>query len=55
MKLKINDSIPEATNNAINKHENLPDELTHVLKKDENFKVLKNDIDEVKNFVKSKI
>ena len=46
---------PDATDNAIKIRENLPDELTHVLKKDENFKVLKNDIDEVKNFVKSKI
>jgi len=45
---------PEATNNAINKKENLPQELQHVLDKDENFQVLNNDIDEVKKFVKSK-
>ena len=45
---------PDATENAINKHENLPDELKHVLNKDENFEVLKSDIEEVKNFVKSK-
>jgi len=46
---------PDAINNAINKHEKLPDELQHVINKDENFKVLKNNTEEVKNFVKSKI
>ena len=46
---------PDATENAIKKHENLPDELKHVLNKDENFEVLKNDIEVVKNFVRSKI
>ncbi len=46
---------PDATNNAINKHEKLPEELQYVLNKDENFQVLKNNTEEVKNFVKSKI
>ena len=46
---------PDATENAIKKHENLPEELKHVLNKDENFEVLKNDIEVVKNFVRSKI
>ena len=46
---------PDATNNAINKHEKLPEELQHVLDKEENFKVLKNNTEEVKNFVKSKV
>jgi len=46
---------PDATNNAINKHEKLPDELQHVLNKNENFQVLKNNTDEVKNFIKSKV
>ena len=46
---------PDATDNAIKRHKNLPDELKHVLNKDEKFEVLKNDIEEVKNFVKSKI
>jgi len=46
---------PDATNNAINKNEKLPEELRHVLDKNENFQVLKNDTEEVKNFVKSKI
>ena len=46
---------PDATNNAINKHEKLPKELQHVLDKKENFQVLKNNTEEVKNFVKSKV
>ena len=46
---------PDATNNAINKHEKLPQELQHVLDKDENFQVLKNITADVKNFVKSKV
>ena len=46
---------PDATNNAINKHEKLPEELQHVLDKKENFQVLKNNTEEVKNFVKSKV
>ena len=46
---------PGATNNAINKHEKLPKELQHVLNKDENFQVLKNNTEDVKNFVKSKV
>ncbi len=46
---------PDATDNAINQHENLPEGLKNVLNKDENFVVLKNDIEDVKNFVTSKI
>ena len=46
---------PDATENAINKREYLPKELKHVLNKNENFVLLKNDIGEVKNFVRSKI
>ncbi len=46
---------PDATSNAINKHEKLPKELQHVLNKDENFQVLKNNTEDVKNFIKSKI
>jgi len=46
---------PEATKNAINKHEKLPEELQHVLNKDENFQVLKNNTEEVKNFIKNKV
>ena len=64
-KLSLNDCVvlstahpckfPNATNNAIKKHENLPEELKYVLNKNENFDILKNDVEEVKNFVKSKI
>ncbi len=46
---------PDATNNAINKHEKLPEELQHVLDKEENFQLLKNNTEDVKNFVKSKV
>jgi threonine synthase len=46
---------PDATDNAINKHEELPKELQYVHSKEENFQILKNDTDEVKNFVKSKL
>ena len=45
---------PEATNNAINIHEKLPEKLQYVLDKNENFQVLKNNLEEVKNFIKSK-
>ncbi len=46
---------PDAIKNAINKHEKLPEELQHVLDKDENFQVLKNNVEEVKKFIKSKV
>ncbi len=46
---------PHATNKAINKYEKLPDELQYVLNKDENFQVLKNNTQEVKKFIKSKV
>ena len=46
---------PDATKNSINKYEQLPDELEYVLDKEENFQVLKNNTEDVKNFVKNKI
>ena len=46
---------PNATNNAIDKYEKLPKELQYVLDKEENFQVIKNDEEDVKNFVKSKV
>ena len=46
---------PEATNNAINKNEKLPKELQYVLDVKENFHVLKNNTEEVKNFIMTKI
>ncbi len=64
-KLSVNDCIvlstahpckfPDATNNAISKHEKLPQELQHILNKDENFQVLKNNAEDVKKFIKSKV
>ena len=64
-KLSLNDCLvlstahpckfPDATNNAINKHEKLPQELQHVLNKKENFHVLKNNTEVVKEFVKNKV
>ena len=46
---------PDAINNAINKYEKLPEELKHLLDKDENFEVLKNNTEEVKKFIKKRI
>ena len=46
---------PNATNNAIDKHEKLPEELQNVLEKDENFEVLKNNTENVKDFIKNKV
>ncbi len=64
-KLNLNDCVvlstahpckfPAATDNAINKHEELPKELHYVHGKEENFQLLKNDKEAVKNFVKSKL
>jgi threonine synthase len=46
---------PDATNDAINKHEKLPEELQYIIDKNENFQVLNNNTEEVKKFVKSKV
>ena len=46
---------PNATNDAIDKHEKLPEELQNILEKDENLEVLKNNIEDVKGFVKNKV
>ena len=64
-KLSLNDCIvlstahpckfPDATNNAINKHEKLPKEHQQVLDKQESFHLLKKNTEEVKSFIKSKI
>ena len=64
-KLSLNDCIilstahpckfPDAISNAININEKLPEELKHILDKDENFEVLKNNTEEVKQFIKSRI
>ena len=42
-------------NLAINKSEKLPEELEYILDKDENFEVLKNNTEEVKQFIKKSI
>ena len=64
-KLSLNDCVvlstahpckfPDAINNAIKKYEKLPKELQHVLDKKEHFHLLNKSIEEVKNFIKSKI
>ncbi len=46
---------PDAINSAINKSDKLPQELQHVLDKVEIFQVLKNNTEDVKKFVKSKL
>ncbi len=64
-KLSLNDCVvlstahpckfPDATNSAINKFEKLPKTVKHVMNKEENFEVLKNNTQEVKSFIKSKL
>ena len=46
---------PDAIKNAINKYEELPQKLKHVLDKEENFEMMKNNTEEVKKFIKSKV
>ncbi len=46
---------PAATDKAINKHEELPKVLQYIHSKEENFQLLKNDTEAVKNFVKSRL
>ncbi len=46
---------PDAINLAINLNEKLPKELEYLLDKNENFEVLKNNTEEVKQFIKKKI
>ena len=46
---------PDATDASINTHEKLPEELKYVLDKVENFKLLKNNTEEVKRFIKNKV
>ena len=64
-KLSLNDCVvlstahpckfPDATNSAINKFEKLPKTLEHVINKEENFQLLKNNTEEVKSFIKNKL
>jgi threonine synthase len=46
---------PDATDISINKHEKLPEKLQYVLDREENFKLLENNTEEVKKFIKSKV
>tara|TARA_B100000902_G_scaffold154738_1_gene151169 strand:- start:1454 stop:2824 length:1371 start_codon:yes stop_codon:yes gene_type:complete len=46
---------PDATNASINKYEKLPRKLQYVLDQKENFKLLNNNTEEVKKFIKSQI
>ena len=46
---------PDATNNAINKYEKLPKEFYHIVEKEEKFTILKNNIEDVKNFLKNNV
>ena len=64
-KLSINDCVvlstahpckfPDATDTSINKHEKLPEKLQYVLDREENLKLLENNTEKVKKFIKSKV
>ena len=64
-KLSLNDCVvlstahpckfPDAIKNAINKHEKLPKELQHIFDKKERFQLIKNNPEEVKNFIKKRV
>ncbi len=64
-KLSLNDCVvlstahpckfPDAISNAIHKNEKLPEKLRHILDKNENFEILKNNTDEVKKFINERI
>ncbi len=64
-KLSLNDCVvlstahpckfPDATISALNKFEKLPKTLEHVINKEENFQLLKNNVEEVKSFIKNKL
>tara|TARA_B100001093_G_scaffold166620_1_gene159215 strand:- start:829 stop:2199 length:1371 start_codon:yes stop_codon:yes gene_type:complete len=46
---------PDAIKVSINKHEKLPEKLQHILDQEEKFTLLKNNAEEVKEFIKSKV
>ena len=46
---------PDAINNAIKVKPNLPDKLTYILKEKENYEVIKNNIEEIKKYIKDKL
>ena len=46
---------PDAIKNAINLNTELPKELTYILNEKENYKIIDNNIDEVKKYIKERI
>jgi threonine synthase len=46
---------PDATNQAINKIENLPNELNYILNEKENFEIIDNSSEKVKTYIKKKL
>ena len=46
---------PDATNQAINKMENLPNELNYILNEKENFEIIDNSSEKVKTYIKKKL
>ena len=46
---------PEAIKNALGKNEELPKELRKVLKEEEKFEILENNLDKVKNYILNKV
>ena len=46
---------PDATNQAINKMENLPNELNYILNEKENFEIIDNSSEKIKTYIKKKL
>ena len=46
---------PDAIKNAINLNAELPKELIYILNEKENYKIIENNIDEVKKYIKERI
>jgi len=46
---------PDATNQAINKIENLPNELNYILNEKENFEIIDNSSEKIKTYIKKKL
>ena len=46
---------PEAINQAIQKNENLPEELNYILDEKENFDIIENNLETIKNYINQKL
>ena len=46
---------PEAINQAIQKNENLPEELNYILGEKENFDIIENNLEAIKNYINQKL